>query len=87
MSSIAYDWLLAQSAATVIAVTAWILERRERRISQKRNEELSDACIHLVRQHSDERVKREEYHMLSFDSAMRNILDTLERAASNKPPK
>lgn len=87
MQSIGYEWLFAQSAGLVIATVAWILERRERRASQKRNEELSDACILLVKQSSEERVKREEYHMLSFDSAMRNILDTLERAASNKPPK
>ena len=87
MPSEAWGWLLSQSAAFLVALSWAILERRERRASQRRNEELSDASIQLVERHSSERVKREEMFMLAHDSAIRNFLDTLERAAANKPPK
>lgn len=59
----------------------------ERRALQTRNEQLSDACLQIVKQHSSELVRAEERHMLTHDAAVRNILASLERAASNRPPK
>lgn len=82
-------WLYGQSAALVVALLVlgtWVyVERRERLRLQKRNEKLADASIQLVEQHSKERVAAEERHLLTHDSTVRNILDSLERAASNTP--
>lgn len=91
MSSTAFDWLLGQSAVVVVTVVWALLERRERMSLQRdfhqRSVQFSDACIQLVKDNSQERVQREEHHMLMHDSSMRNILDSLERAAKGKPPR
>lgn len=84
ISSIGLEWLLGQSAALVVALCWALLERRERRSCQRQNLELSKACIQIVKENSEERVRTEERHMLTFDSSMRNFLASLERAATAK---
>lgn len=72
------------SAAVVCLIWA-LLERKERRACQARNEQLSTACQSLTEHHYRERVQAEERHLLSHDSSVRNILEHLERALLGKP--
>lgn len=62
-----------------------LLERKERRASQRRNDQLSIACQNIIEQHYRERVQAEERHLLAHDSSVRNILEHLERALLGKP--
>lgn len=79
------SWLLGQSAALVVAVLClgcWLwLERREKADLQRRNEQLSAACLALVKEHSDERVQTQSNHALAFECFTRNVADAL----STKP--
>lgn len=89
------DWLLAQAPAIVIsAVALWSLNRR---ISDllRRNEQLSNALIQVVQQHSDERLtltekharEREQLqtdHLLQHDATLRNILHSFEEGLLNR---
>lgn len=87
--------IAATAVSTTVAGMAllWLsTERQERKISnaerlslQSRNEQLSNASIELIKSHSSQLVKTEERHLLIHDSSVRNILDSLERAASNMP--
>lgn len=52
-------WLLSQSVAFVVAIVWAILERRERRASILKNEQLSAACTQLIAKHSLELVSTE----------------------------
>ena len=71
--------------AAVICLIWALLERKERRISQAHNAQLSSACQSLTEHHYRERVQAEERHMLTHDSSMRNVLEHLERALLGKP--
>lgn len=62
-----------------------ILERTERKACMKQNYALSEACRQISEQHYRERVQAEERHLLAYDSGMRNILESLERAMLGKP--
>lgn len=83
-------WLVAGCLAATLVATLWaVLERRERRIECRalstQNSELSEACRTLTEHHYRERVQAEERHLLSHDSSVRNILESLERALLGKP--
>lgn len=70
----------------MVLLASWaLLERRERRICMKQSISLSDACHQLTEQHYRERVQAEERHLLSHDSTVRNVLESLERALLGRP--
>jgi len=72
--------------AIALVASLWaILERMERIASQQQSRELSISFQAIVEQHYRERLQAEERHLLSFDSAMRNTLESLERSALGKP--
>lgn len=74
------------SALAAVVATLWaLLERWERRILLRQNNELSLACRQLTEQHYRERVQAEERHLLTHDSSMRNVFAHLERALLGKP--
>lgn len=79
--------LVVYGAALMVALsTAWaLLERHERRASQRQNNELSRSVTQIIEQHYRERVQAEERHLLSHDSSVRNIFEHLERALLGKP--
>lgn len=80
-------WLVVCGSvcAAVMSVIWALLERSERRASQAQNSKLSLACQSIIEQHYRERLQTEERHLLSYDSAVRNILEHLERALLGKP--
>lgn len=71
--------------AVAVAVFWALMERRERRACQEQNRELSIACRQIIEQHYRERVQAEERHLITHDSTVRNILESLERALLGKP--
>lgn len=74
------------TACVAVGAMIWaFIERRERRASQKLSSSLSDACHQLTEQHYRERVQAEERHLLTHDSSVRNVLESLERALLGKP--
>lgn len=74
------------SAAVALLCLLWtLLERAERQASQAQKSELSSSFQAITEQHYRERLQAEERHLLSFDSAMRNTLESLERSALGKP--
>lgn len=84
-SRVVYGCALAV-ALSMTAVIVWaLLERRERKASQKLSSSLSNACHQLTEQHYRERVQAEERHLLAHDSTVRNVLESLERALLGKP--
>jgi hypothetical protein len=80
-------WSLAcvSAGAAIVAITWALIERRERRALERRNDSLSLAARIMSEQHYRERLQTEERHLLAFDSAVRNILEYLERALVGKP--
>lgn len=76
------------SALAAVIATLWaLLERSERRDSQRQRDELSLACRDLIETHSSERLKAEERHMLERDSSARHVLEHMERIVFGKPPR
>jgi hypothetical protein len=72
--------------AIALVASLWaVCERMERIASQQQSRELSISFQAIVEQHYRERLQAEERHLLSFDSAMRNTLESLERSALGKP--
>jgi hypothetical protein len=71
--------------AAGVAVLWALLERQERRTSQRQNSELSSSVQKLIEQHFRERVQAEERNSMSLDSAVRNVLESLERGLLGKP--
>lgn len=80
------SFVIYGSALAAVVAVAWaLLERWERRDLHRRNIELSLACQSISESHFKERVQAEERHMLTLDSSIRNVLESLERAALGKP--
>lgn len=70
----------------LLVLAGWaLLERHERRACSKQSSELSKACHQLTEQHYRERVQAEERHLLTHDSSVRNVLESLERMLFGKP--
>ena len=81
-NSVAGFWTIA----AFVVVIAWALcERHERKACQRQNCLLSEASRLMSEQHYRERVSTEERHTLALDSAIRNVLESLERALLGKP--
>lgn len=74
------------SALAVAVAMVWaLLERQERKALLSLNRDLSDSCQKLIDQHYRERLSAEERHLMSHDSSVRNVLESLERALLGKP--
>lgn len=74
------------SALAACVATLWALcERSDRRATQQLNSKLSTALLKLSDQHYRERLQAEERHLLSQESAVRNVHESLERMLLGKP--
>ncbi len=86
------DWpgifgrVLLLASLSVLAAVAWaLLERFERRTLREQNDRLSTALMTVTEQHYRERLQAEERHLMTHDSSMRNVLESLERSLLGKP--
>lgn len=79
--------LVVYAAASVVVLSLlWaLLERSERKTCQRQNVALSKSLSEVTEQHYRERVQAEERHLLTHDSSVRNVLESLERALLGKP--
>ncbi len=81
-----YGSALVWALLSVLAAVIWaLLERSERRTLQRQNVELCAAFQVVTEQHYRERLQAEERHLMTHDSTVRNILESLERTLLGKP--
>lgn len=67
------------AVVALLSLCVMLQERRRRLDLQKQKDELGDSLIALVQQHSLERVKRSDQHALQIQSAIHQVLSSLER--------